>query len=1234
MGEPGGGVAYVASAFQVQAWRWAQRWPDGAPVRYSVPLPDGVARAAVEQRLRHAIASTDVLRTTVHLVPGMAVPLQRVDGAATLLDASIVDDGGPTRLCLSAHPFIADEATLALLADRILFEADDGERLPTYADVSAGLDQMEADGELVVERAYWDRQLAAGPSWPRLPGAHPERAGGPWCRVQRRLTHGDRLRALGEREDITVADAAQAALRTLLGRLGHDEVVTLGVVHDARSLMGLEDVVGPLTQVLPIATALDGDAGLAAAARQVAEAVAEGADHAGCVAVPHDPGPMVGFRQVPTDSGSASSVRPPWCLAVFGVADDPEIELSVEVDEDVLDPGAAGALLDRWARLLAGAVANPVPLVEVDVLTDDEHRTVQGFSRSDAVAPTSPVPLARVVADRADRSPDTVAVRAGDRTLSYAALSAGVGSVAGCLQARGVRPGDRVGVWADPGASMLTAVLGVLHAGATYVPLDPRDPPGRSAFVLDDAGVDIVLGTGAPPMPATAGFLEVDAAALEPPIEPVDVPPDVPAYLAYTSGTTGRPKGVPITRSSLAHYLAWMDDLLASVGVTALPVTTRLTFDAVLKQLFVPLFRGADVWMIPAEVVAEPARLAAELGTRHGAGLNCVPSQWAAVLDAIDDGDASPPSTLSALLLGGEVLPPRLVERTWALLPDVRILNLYGPTETTATVTVARIEPGRPLTIGRPGPGTVVRLLDPWGQAVPPGTPGEIHLGGPQVATGYLARPDQTAERFVGGFYRTGDIARWTEGGELEYVGRRDGQVKVRGQRVELAEIEAALSTLSGVHEAAAAVLDGPQPQLVALVVPQPGAAPGAADHRRALAEHLPAHFVPSSLTVVRALPRLPNGKLDRAAVAGLAVQRPATSAPPRTEDERTIAHVWSELLDVATIGVDDDFFLLGGHSLLLSRVVARIKRRLDVEFPLRAVMREPTVAGMARVVAAARAAPGDVVNDGRSATTLRPGTAAPALVLVHPASGSITAYRALAARLDGDGAVIGIEADPNERGGPETVEALAQRYLTEVDELVGSEPCVLGGWSFGGAVAFEMAYQLGSSGRPTALVLVDSGAPDVLRVARFSGDEVELLDELFGQDFPLDRAQLRTCSDMRARVEAVRHQGIAAGYLAEDTDADELMARVDLFRRLLRASAAYRPVHALPVGAVLLRAADEQRWADGAGADLGWHALVPDLETRWVPGTHYSMFRAAHLDVLAREVDDAVSQLARLVRL
>ncbi|PVC76083.1 non-ribosomal peptide synthetase [Streptomyces sp. CS081A] len=564
------------------------------------------------------------------------------------------------------------------------------------------------------------------------------------------------------------------------------------------------------------------------------------------------------------------------------------------------------------------------------------------------------------------------AVVAADRVLTFDELRAEAAAVAARLTALGIGPESVVALCLPRGAGLATALIGTLTAGAAYLPVDPALPAERRAYLLADSGADLVVVQDADASAAartdtrTLTLAELTARGTAPgavpvaPYRPVPVTADTLAYVIYTSGSTGRPKGVEIGRGAASLLLAELEGIGAAtgegrrVGWNASP-----SFDASVQQ-WVRLCRGDTLVMIDEETRRDPALLAAFVDAHGLTDLDITPSHADPLLDLLTTDGGPRPLTL---LIGGEAIGPALWDRFAAAHTSglLRALNVYGPTECTVDATAGWIDrPGQPH-IGTVLPGLSMRLLDDRLAPVAPGETGELYLAGPRVARGYRNRPALTAERFVADpasdaatgtrAYRTGDRCRLLPDGRLAYLGRADGQVKLRGHRIELSEIEAALTRQDGVAEAAV-VLGEDAAGSPALLAYHRGGDAGAL--RTALAATLPAYMLPSAFVAVERFATTPSGKLDRAALPTRAeTPAPAGAAPAGGPGltgpaEELIARVWAQVLGAASIGPDDNFFKLGGHSLLAIKLVSRVRAELSVALPVKAVYAHPRLRDLA----------------------------------------------------------------------------------------------------------------------------------------------------------------------------------------------------------------------------------------------------------------------------------------------
>ncbi len=650
----------------------------------------------------------------------------------------------------------------------------------------------------------------------------------------------------------------------------------------------------------------------------------------------------------------------------FEVTERPQgLECSLQYNSDLFDTETMVRWAGHFERLLEGALREPTrPIGSFELAGARERRRVL----NDWNATTRPFPthlaLHQLIEAQAARTPGAVAVEHGGRRLTYAELDARANQLAHHLRALGVGPEVRVGLCLERGLDLPVAVLGILKAGGAYVGIDPAYPADRISFMLEDAQAPVLVSQEriADRLPTRAAHLVLlDADMAEIDARPATAPqsgvgPDNLAYIIYTSGSTGRPKGVAIAHTSAVALVAWAQELYSSEELERVLACTSICFDLSVYELFVPLSSGGAVL-----VVKNALSLAEE-----GAGLrptlvNTVPSAMAELVR-----QRAVPDSVAVVNLAGEALPVALVNEISRHTRVRRVFDLYGPSEDTTYSTGGRREPEKPATIGRSLSNKRAYVLDASLAPAPIGVAGELYVAGIGLARGYLHRPDLTADRFIpdpfsrepgARMYRTGDLARWKNDGTLEFLGRVDHQVKIRGFRIELGELESVMAAVPGVqHTVVVARRDeGGELGLVGYAGSR-GLAVTPATLREALRARVPEYMVPGQLVVLEALPLTPNGKVDRKALpAPEQAMSDRAGQPqvvaPRTPTEAAVAAIWCELLRRPAVGVHDNFFALGGHSLTATQLVSRLRAALAADLPMRSVFERPTVAGQAALI-------------------------------------------------------------------------------------------------------------------------------------------------------------------------------------------------------------------------------------------------------------------------------------------
>ena len=769
------------------------------------------------------------------------------------------------------------------------------------------------------------------------------------------------------------------------------------------------------------------------------------------------------------------------------------------------------------------------PAVSAEPLSEDRHRVLHEWNATSRVMEQTTLPalFERQVA----ATPVARALVSEDGTLNYATLNERANRIAHWLIGRGVGPESIVALALPRSRQMVAALLGILKSGAAYLPLDPDYPTERLAFMLQDAQPVCLIGTAAVAarLPHETPRLLLDdtatLAALErqPAHNPTDAErvqplrPHHPAYVIYTSGSTGRPKGVVGLHAGAINRLAWIAETYPYRPAKPALSKSSLAFIDGTTELLGPLLYGTPVVLAPSSAARDPRALAA-LVARHAVGrITLVPSLLPELLEQAGDGRMS---SCDLWIASGETLTREQAAQFAAALPQAQLLNFYGSSEATGDSVFAQCS-AADVAIGRPIWNTQVYVLDDCLRPAPPGAAGELYIAGAGLARGYLRRAGLTAERFVANpygaagsrMYRTGDLARWRADGALEFLGRADQQIKIRGFRVEPGEVEAALTAHPAVAHAAVIARDDLQgsKQLVGYVKAAGTQHVDATHLRQHLAARLPEHMVPAAIVVLQHLPLTPNGKLDRRALPAPDFAAIASDRAPRTPQEEILVSLFADLLGLKRVGIDDSFFDLGGHSLLAIRLIGRIRTALGIELPIRTLFEAPSVAQLAARLSETGSAIG-VHEPGAFSVLLplRQHGSRPPLFCVHPAFGLGWPYAGLLRYLP-DRPLYALQArrlnDPTHHS--QSIEAMADDYLAELRRVQPTGPYHLLGWSFGGHVAHAIATRLEHQGDTVNLLaLLDSyPTPSLPEIAEPTDQELVamLLSTLSDSELPAE---------------------------------------------------------------------------------------------------------------------------------
>ena len=1029
-----------------------------------------------------------------------------------------------------------------------------------YADFVVWQREM-LQGDILAEHlAYWKQQLAGSPTHLELPPDRPHlpvptsRGAMYSLKLPKALTEA--LRELSHQEGVTLYTTLVAAFQTLLYRYSGQDDLVIGTVTAGRTREETEALIGFFATTLVLRTDLSGNPTFHELLKRVRKVILGARAHQDLpfeyVVKELQPERQLGqnplFQVMLALEPPLPTLPSGWTLTQtemdveLGTSRfDLYLELDIgpegligrlEYSTDLFDRTTIARMVGHWQTLLEGVVVDPTRhLSELPLLTEKErHQFLVEWNATQGAYPQDQC-IHQLFEAQVERTPDTVAVVFEGEQLTYRELNDKANQLAHHLQKLGVGPEVLVGICMERSLDMVIGLLGILKAGGAYVPLDPAFPFERLAFMLEDAQVQVLvtqqhLLTQLPAHSTKVVCLDADAAVLA---QQSDAnllsvaTSDHLAYVIYTSGSTGRPKGVQILHRAVVNFLLSMQEQPGLTAQDTLLAITTLSFDIAALELFLPLIVGARVIVASRETAADGTALAKILTRADVTVMQATPITWRVLLAAGWQGNPD-----LKILCGGEALPLDLAQQ---LLPRAASLwNLYGPTETTIWSTLCKIEPGDDVvSIGRPIANTQIYLLDTHLQLVPVGVPGELFIGGDGLARGYLNRPELTTERFIphpfsnepgARLYRTGDLARYQREGTIEHLGRMDFQVKLRGFRIELGEIETVLSQHPGVRQAvviAREEVPGDK-RLVAYLIATQGPAPATSELRSFLQEQLPEYMLPSAFVFLDAFPQTPNGKVDRRALPAPQHTRPEQRedyVAPRTSIEEAVRGFWSQILKIEQIGIHDDFFELGGDSLMAMQVISRLRRFLQIELPLARVFEARTIAKLAKIIEQVKAGDaqrklptalptqyngssrgenhGPTIEQLVSALQSQEGEGSETVTTPVQTGGSKRPFFylhgdfrrgaffcfPLARVLGSDQPFYALE--PYSFDGsqvPPTLEAMAAAHIKSLRILQPEGPYLLGGYCNGGLVAYEMARQLYAEGQAVDLLVLINPSP------------------------------------------------------------------------------------------------------------------------------------------------------------
>lgn len=1282
---------FSLSPVQQRLWHIAEA--DGhSPYRVGIDFETvGIDADTLEKALTDIVRRHEILHMEFGVLPGSQLPVQAPDENPAAVAATALPDAdagfqmhlqhlGGNRYRLSLSALCADAQSLLLILEEMA------------AQLQSGLDTAEAENceeELpFTSLAQWQHDMLNEaqelklPVWSKTCSRH-RQAPLPSLPFVRKAALGmpsikrhpldvppvlqQQLASLAQQLQMPLANLLYAAWSVLLHRLQSDGL-TVAYLASGRAYDEVQQLIGPLARFVPLDLPLQTAAHFSAQAARFNDAIEETLGLQDSIfPQPENFCADAGFSWQPLtfDNPRIKTAMPfAWTdklLILLSASPLPagQLQLCFDYDESCCEPEAIATLQEELFALLADIVLDPHRRVaDLAILGLQERLRVlhefQGPVLASAQPWQAPVHALRA---RLLAAPDSIAVQSSEGGMTGREFVRRMDAISRRILS-GQRPAI-IGVLLPRSIDMAASLLAIQQSGAAYVPLDTAYPAHRVAFMLEDSGARLLITSADiaaklrrqtlfQTMLAKLSVVIVDEIELSSTADlelPALAAEDL-AYLIYTSGSTGVPKGVAVPHRALANHMQWMLKDLPLFAHDAVLLKTAISFDASVWELFAPLMAGARLVLAAPGIERDPEQLLACIEHFNITVLQLVPS----MLRVLVENEAFPQCrSLRRLCCGGEMLDAELAGKTLALLPaEAELVNLYGPTETTIQVVAGRIRGSdQPVPIGKPIDNSRVYVLDENLHPQPIGVRGEIYIAGECLAQGYHRREALTDERFVADpfaaacsdrpprMYRSGDIGAWRSDGRLDCFGRADRQVKLRGYRIELGEIESVVSNQPGVLTAAVLVdrdasdID----QLLCYYTLKAGATLPAETVKQALAAQLPDYMLPNWLIPIDAFPLMPNGKIDTKALLKLRPANTAVSQAPRDTLEMRLERIWESVLHISQVGINSNFFDMGGHSLLAVRLMAEIEKEFGHRLPLTSLFSASTIEAQAALLRNERLDLDTILVPIRSGNPDRS-----PLVLVHPTGGSVLCYRDLASGLTTDRAIFALQ-DPGLAGDGhyDSVEGLAALYLDKIQPLVCDNRYLLAGWSSGGIIAYEMARQALARGFEIVFLgLIDSQvspvvdrSPDrerlVRAISRLIAHKAELVcPDLSGLDFDTALQHL---------LELARKAEFVPPY-AEQQDIEKLFRvfekNVSVIGRytagpLPRRTVVMKATDALPDG--IREAAVHYSSED---KNLGWDKLC-FAKVRDVAGDHVSIMDEPRVAGIVKVFDHELREVERL---
>ncbi len=1133
-----------------------------------------------------------------------------------------------------------------------------GELPLQYSDFAAWQRASIDESQLNESRDYWASQLGGEIPVLELPTDHPRPALQSFRGAMHRFAFSkglsERLHQLANREQTSFFTTVLAGFAVLLRRHSGQEDFVLGTVTSGRKHTELEALIGCFQNPLALRLRLTGDPSFRELLHHAREVTLS--------AISHDNAPFE--RLVKELSVRRDTSRNPVFPVMFSLAPpapayeagwdmnqlDLEIgtakfDLDLELDDrpaglqgrfvycsDLFDAETIARMTGHLETLLEAIVADPLQKISsLAMLTAGEQRQFAEWNATETDYPRVSC-MHELVEAQAARTPNANAVEHASVALTFRELNQRANQLAHFLQKRGIGPESKVGICLRRSIELPVALLAVLKAGAACVPLDPAYPKERLTYMLEDSQMSLVL-TQAGLLSEVTDF-DAEVVSLDSDWKMFSsesrenvrsgVQPENLAYLIYTSGSTGKPRGVLLTHGGLVNHNVAVAKLFGLGTADRMAQFASISFDIAVEEIFPTWIAGGALVVREEDASLAVGDFLRWVAEKRVTALDLPTAYWHELVRELSESSLPLPESLRLVIVGGEKASSAALT-AWRKLagPRVRWVNTYGPTETSVIVTSYEPKPDERipavLPIGRPIANTRIYILGKNLQPLPVGIAGDLYVSGPGLARGYLNRPETTAEKFVADpfrepgarMYKTGDLAKYLASGEIEFAGRTDDQVKIRGYRVELEEIEAVLGSHAGVREVVVTAREkaSGEKNLVAYVVPSREQVPTASELRSFLKQKLPHYMVPAAIVLLEAMPKTPNGKVDKRALpAPQAADFAETQeyVAPADELEKQLAAIWETVLDRKPVGIRDNFFELGGHSLLAARLMHRIEQSLGERLPLAALLQAPTIEQLSVLLRH------DKFSDSWSSlVAIQPEGSRPPFFCIHGVGGNVVGFRDLARHLGPNQPFYAVQPQglDGKRECLASIPEMAKRYIQEIKRIQPEGPYRIGGYSFGGLVAYEMAQQLEAQGEEMALLALFDTYPGKMQsrgsqLKNLLGLPLKEQVSFVWKKGSFVMMTLRKRLELQMLPRQLRNVRQACAKAAGNYDVEPYSGKVTLFRVKEKSVGSLNDPYAI--------------W---------WRVAAGGVDLREISGDHLSLLKEPQVRFLGQELSDCLNQ-------